>query len=409
MLAVGICLITLLALAALGFPLRSALLRWHIPPAVSLMTLGAIVGPNVLDLLPTDWLSRATVLSKSAFVILLLRAGLSLQGRTLRSIAVPALLFGALPVAAEAGVLIGLTRATLFSDWNLCILAGVLIAAVSPAVILPTMLAQKDLGRGSERLVPDRIMGQTIVNAFIAQTAILMLVDIVAPIESDPTSRLLCLPLAVLGGIAVGGIAGLVLRVDPILAPRTTGRVRVATSIAVVAAIAVYFGCGELGLETVFATLALGVILRRRLETHEPLLRAELRRFWSVAEIVLFANLGAQIQLSRLLEGGTIALLLGTMATALAARLVVAHLMARATPLTDSERRYATVAHIPKATVQAVYGAYPLFVFKKHEMSAEIVAAGDTLLVMAALAIVATAPLGAILLDRLGARWLPTR
>lgn len=411
MLALGVCTLVLVAICVVGYPIRAALNRLHVPPAVSLMGLGVCVGPWALDVLPDAWSEHSLTLSKSAFVVLLLRAGLGLPPRGLRAVMLPALLFGTLPVAVELFAIAGLSRATLFDRWDLCILAGFLIAAVSPAVILPTMLNQKDLGRGEQRLVPDRIMAQTVVNAFVAQTGIYLMVDLVAA-DADATAAVTLLPLMLAGGVIVGVAVGWMLRIDAVLdrdEASPTGA-RVGASVALVAALAVYFGCGALGLETVFATLALGVVLRRRLDRHEPRLRVELKHVWGVAEIVLFVNLGSQINLATLGEGTIVLTLLGVMAAALILRLLVAHALVQRTALVGTERTYATFAHIPKATVQAVFGAYPLKMFlERSPDDADLIDSGQSLLIMAALAIVATAPLGAVLLDRLGQRWLPPR
>ena len=98
------------------------------------------------------------------------------------------------------------------------------------------------------------------------------------------------------------------------------------------------------------------------------------------------------------------------MVGALLLRLLVAHLMGYRSQLTAHERAYSTVAHVPKATIQAVFGAVPLAVFlERRPDDGALQDAGQTLLVMAVLAIVITAPLGAVLIDRLGARWLHER
>ncbi len=414
MASAGIFIATLFALCAVGFFLRAVLQRVHVPPAVSLMALGVCAGPSVLDLLPEPWLDLRPVLSSAAFVVLLLRAGFAIPLAGLRAVVMPAIVFGTIPVAAELLALTGLSKAFLFGNWETALLCGFLIAAVSPAVILPTMLNQKDLHRGAARLVPDRIMGQTVVNAFVAQTGILILVDAIAPPAGarDPLLVLFQLPLALLGGIIVGVAAGLALRIDPLLgapadSPPPRSRVCAASVLALLGALAVYFGCRKLTLENVFAVLAVGVMLRRRFDWCEPALRAELRRVWMVAEIVLFANLGTQIDLGKLTDPSFVTLLLVLIAGALGLRIVVAHLLARTTGLTHSERNYTTIGHIPKATIQAVFGAYPLTVFMERVPDDTIlIDNGKTLLMMSVLAIIATAPLGAVLLDRLGERWL---
>jgi NhaP-type Na+/H+ or K+/H+ antiporter len=321
---------------------------------------------------------------------------------------VPALAFGTIPVAAELLALVGLGRIALFDRLDVAVLCGFLIAAVSPAVILPIVLDQKDLGRGAARLVPDRVIGQTVVNAFIAQTGILLLVEVICPLEGwEGAGRaLILLPLSVAGGLALGAGAGLLTRLDAALprtgSPAAAGRVRFVALAALGIALAVYFGGARLGLENVFATLAFGVVLRRRLESCERLLRAELKRVWLVAEIVLFVNLGSAIDLVKLSDLRLVTLLFAVVAAALVIRLVVAHLLGARTSLTRGERLYCTAAHVPKATIQAVFGAYPLTVFlERCSDQPRIVDDGHTLVVMAVLAIVATAPLGALLLDRL--------
>jgi NhaP-type Na+/H+ or K+/H+ antiporter len=401
--------LTLTGLCAAGWVLRAMLLRAHVPPAVSLMALGALLGPSILDLLPDSWLGARSTLSRAAFVVLLLRAGLGLPVGRLRAVLLPALVFGTLPVAAEILALAGFGRLALFDRLDLAILSGFLIAAVSPAVILPTMLDQKDLGRGAARLVPDRIIVQTIVNAFVAQTGILFLVNVICPPEGwEGAGRALALlPLSVAGGLAVGAGTGILTRLDAALPGSGTpspGRVRVIASAALAIAIAVYFGCARFGLENVFAILALGVVLRRRLKVCERPLRAELKRVWLVAEIILFANLGSAIDLGKLSDLELVALLLAVVAAALAIRLAAAHLLGGATSLTRKESRYCTVAHVPKATIQAVFGVYPLSVFlERCGSQPALVDGGQTLVVMAVVAIVSTAPLGAFLLDRLAA------
>jgi NhaP-type Na+/H+ or K+/H+ antiporter len=404
--------LTLAGLAVGGWLVRALLKRAYVPPAVSLMALGALLGPSLLDTLPESWLAARSTLSRAAFVVLLLRAGLGLPVGRLRAVLLPALAFGTIPVAAEILGLAGLGRLALFDRLDLAILSGFLIAAVSPAVILPTMLDQKDLGRGAPRLVPDRIIVQTIVNAFVAQTGILFVVDVLCPPEGwgGAGRALMLLPLSVAGGLAVGAGAGVVSRLDAVL-PRegspTPERVRIIAAAALGLALLLYFGGGHLGLENVFAVLALGVVLRRRLKVCERALRSELKRVWLLAEIVLFVNLGSAIDLGKLSDPELVALLLGIVAAALLIRLAVAHGLSSATSLTPNESRYCTAAHVPKATIQAVFGVYPLSVFlERCGDQPVLVDGGQTLVVMAVVAIVSTAPLGALLLERLAAGYL---
>ena len=218
------------------------------------------------------------------------------------------------------------------------------------------------------------------------------------------------LPLSILGGLLVGGISGWMLRIEGLvlgLGGQSRRRIFGASLIMLSAAATVYFGCRALSLESVFATLAFGVVLRRRLDEVEPALRASLKGFWRIAEVFLFVNLGYQVDLGKLTNPTLVGLLVGLPALALVLRLAVAGILSHKTSLNRNERRYTVVANVPKATVQAVFGAYPLTVFlQRSPGDAGLLEAGNLLLVFAVVAIVTTAPIGAVLLDRLGLRWL---
>ena len=398
--------VTLLALCLAGFPVRALLRRLGIPPAISLMALGVVVGPQVADVLPEAWLGAGPTLSRAAFVLLLLRAGFGLAPATLKRLVGPALLFGIVPVAVELGAVFGLTAFFgLFSNLTMCLFAAFLVAAVSPAVVLPVMLDQKDLGRGATRLVPDRIIGQTVVNAFIATTGLLIVLDATGPdaTTSDVTMALLLLVPALVGGVALGIAAGWGVPARWFI-KRDPSRRGVAL-VALAAALLVHFGGGAIGLETVFATLALGCVLRHRLASIEPQIRNELKRFWQIAEVVLFVNLGAAVDIGQLANPALVAPLLVVIGVALVARVAVAGIMTRRTILRADEGRYVAVAHIPKATIQAVFGTLPLIVFTQRGQM-HLIGDAETLVVMAVVAIVATAPIGAVVLERWATRWL---
>lgn len=420
---VAVMTLTLASLGAAGFVVRAALARMSLPPAVSLMALGLVLGPAVADWLPETWLEHRNTLSKAAFVVLLLRAGLALPRTRMRSVAVAALWFGTVPVVAELLAVVGLAQVFgLFDRFSLAVLAAFVTAAVSPAVILPAMLNQKDLGRGVERCVPDRIVGQTVVNAFIAQTGILLVLRAMAPdaVDDSVGRALLWLPLQLIGGIALGLAAAAPLGMGWLLRTphdlETTGqsaapsslRLSLATLAIIAVGLALYFGCQRLALESVFATLAVGFALKRRIDSFEPHVRRSLRNVWQVAEIVLFANLGSQIEIHRIHDPRQVALLVVIVAAALAVRLIVTALMVKRTDLTPGERSYTTVSHIPKATIQAVFGALPLATFVQRGQS-DLVADGHTILILAVVAILCTAPVGAVLLERWAARDLGAR
>ncbi len=404
---------TLAVLGIVGYVVRSTLRRLGVPPAVSLIALGVLVGPAAADWMPPAWLEQRTLISTGAFVVLLVRAAVALPYSGMRAVVGAGVVFGSIPVLFELLAVAGLGRAAgIFDRGALAVLAGFVVAAVSPAVILPIMLEQKDRGRGVARNVPDRIIGHTVVNAFIAQTGILILLGALAPNASDGTltRSLAWLPVQLVGGIAVGVLAGTVLRVERWIpeartneAPENTWRLWAVALAILAAGAAVYFSCQRFSMESVFATLAVGFILRTRVRRFEQALRQRLRTVWSLAEIALFANLGSQIQVDRLEASWEIVWLVAIVAAALAVRLVVAAFLTRLTSLTRFERGYVVASHVPKATIQAVFGALPWATFSARGQL-DLLADGHTILILAVIAIIGTAPVGAVLLERGGRR-----
>ena len=197
-----------------------------------------------------------------------------------------------------------------------------------------------------------------------------------------------------------------ILRRDP--SNSRPSRHRAAALAALATALVVHFGGGALGIETVVATLALGCMLRRRLESVEPQIRTELKRFWQIAEVVLFVNLGAAVDIGQLANPAMVAPVLIVIGVALLARVAVALAMTHWTNLRVGEGRYVAVAHVPKATIQAVFGTLPLIIFTQRGQM-DLIADAETLVVLAVVAIVATVPIGAFVLERWAARWLGHR
>jgi len=394
------------ALTAIGFVFRAAMRRLGVPPVVSLMALGMALG----GLLPEVWLSHRPSLSHAAFVLLLLRAGLMVSTETVRRVLVPAIAFGTIPVLAEILAVLGLSRLLLFDHFGICLLAAFIVAAISPAVILPIMIDQREQNRGAARMIPERIIGMTIVNAFVAQAGILVTLSMLDPETTVRTEvvRLMLLPLAVAGGLLLGSAIAWLTRIEWLLSSQwllssrgSPGRAVSGLSalLALIAALTVYFLSQRIGTESVLATLALGVALRRRIEPWVDSVGDELKRIWSVAEIILFVNVGSYVDFTLLWSGPVVLWALVIVVGALLVRIGVAKLLVDRTILTSGERSYTVLAQIPKATIQAVFGAMPLAVFTSRGQY-EFVPDGQVIVILAAVAIVATAPLGAVTLER---------
>ena len=403
-------LLTLFVLCAVGHFWRAIWRQFRVPPAVSLIVLGVLVGSSVSDILPTAWQTHGPTLSRAAFCLLLLRAGIALDVVMLRRIIRHAIGFGTIPVAAEMLAVTLLSRGLLFESWTMALLGGFLVAAVSPAVVLPTMLAVKERGLDNHA-VPDRIMGHTIVNSFVAQAGILITISALAPAPNalSTIKQLALFPVTLVGGLIIGILVGHWLPVGSLVKHAEeavqTQRRRLLTGFTFATGLIIYFGCGAMGLENVFATIAVGVMLRRRFGDALIPMQRDLSWLWQWAEIVLFVSLGSAISLGSISGGILVVTLVGVIAVALAVRVIASHLLSIATELTSSERTYLAYSNLPKATIQAVFGAAPLIAFRAYG-DEELIGDGQTLLIMAVLAIIVTAPIGAVLLESTADRLL---
>lgn len=397
---------------AAGFAALRAVGRLRIPHAITLMAVGVAVGPSALDWLPDAYLEQRSLVTKAAFVVILMRAGLGVPVAALRTLIVPTLVLGVVPVLAEVGVLAGLIRGLVIVDsWRIALLAAFLIAAVSPAVVIPAILDQKDAGLGARTGLADRILAITIANVTIAQMGILVMIETTrywGPVASY-VHYLWLFPLSIAGGAAAGWLLGRLTPLDAVFGPSDSSsagpRTQVASAMVIAVGALAYFGGPQIGLEGAVAALAAALTLRARFERHEPALHRELGRAWSLAEILLFGTLGSQIQLEALSRGGIVATVCAVIAFALGVRLLVTALLTGRSALPSLERRHLIVAQFPKATVQAVFGGLPLMIYEASGRTG-VYKDGGIILMMSVAAIVLTAPLGAWLIARSGERVL---
>ncbi len=400
-------ILTLVVLLVLGFALRAVGKKASIPPAASLMFLGVLVGTSGFDVIPQSYQAISQQLSLVAFVMLLLRAGLGMEPKAMGKMVPGIVLLGLIPAMAEMAFLATGARVFLFDRWDLALLAAFLVAAVSPAVILPTMLDQKHKGRGGPRMVPDRIMGMAIVNSFVAKASIILLLGLIVGTvkQSDLGRELLLLPLRLIFGVVLGFVLGRFVVVALEKVPRSETLIWGGAGLVLAASITMYFKAQAFYFEGVFAVLSFGLGMRLRGPDLADGFKDRFNSLWAVAEIPLFVNVGSLIDLGRLSQLPLVVGLLGLMILGLAVRKWAAWLCTARGDLSKPERFYVTLAQVPKATIQAVFG--PVVFFTLGGAGSELREAGQLMLIMAVLAIISTAPIGAVVLDRWGGRLLP--
>lgn len=392
-------MLTSLALIFLfGLAMAALCQQLRLPRIIGMLLTGVVLGPYALGGLDPSILAVSADLRKMALVIILLKAGLSLNLSDLRRVGRPAVLMAFLPASFE------ILAVTLFAPRIFGIsrieaaVMGAVLGAVSPAVVIPRMVQLMETGYGTDKSIPQLIMaGASCDDVFV----IVLFSSFVAMARGEAASvlSLARIPVSVALGVAAGAAAGMLL--GAFLARRGEA-VRPGERTVLVLGLALLLMAAETTLEGVvpfsglLAVMGMAAALRIRLgEAQTQRLCAQLGELWIAAEALLFVLVGAAVDVRYMLGAGAgaVALILG----ALAVRSLGVCLCTAGTPFTGRERLFCVLAYLPKATVQAAIGGVPL---------ALGMPCGDLVLSVAVLSILLTAPLGAIAIDRSAPRLL---
>ncbi|MFI3259823.1 MAG: cation:proton antiporter [Rikenellaceae bacterium] len=364
--------------------------RLSLPSLVGMILAGVVVGPFGLDLLSSELLAISPEIRRVALVIILMRAGLALDVESLRKAGRPALLLCFLPACIEIVAMIFIAPPLLGISTLDAAILGSVIAAVSPAVVVPKMLTLIDERRGTDKSIPQMMMAGCSVDDLFVILLFTSFTTIAAGGEFHP-SILGEVPVAIAMGIITGVAVGFVMvAIFRFVKLRDTLKIIVLLSVA--------FGLlsleealrSILPLSSLLAVMAMGATLLSRYPVLAKRLSPKYSKLWVIAEILLFTLVGASLDISYVAEVGPMAILV--LLGALVWRMVGVYLSMVGSPLNTRERLFCMVAYIPKATVQAAIGAIPLSMG---------LGCGEIVLAMSILAILVTAPLGAFGIDYL--------
>lgn len=360
----------------------------HLPGLVGMIATGILLGPYVLNLIDPKVLSISSELRRIALVIILMRAGLSLDVSGLKKVGRSAVLMCFLPAVFEiAGYVILAPR---FLDVSLldAAIMGAVLAAVSPAVIVPRMIRLTEESYGTSKQIPQMILaGASVDDVFV----IVMFSAFTGMTQGQDISwvSFARVPVSILIGIVVGLSLGIVLgKYFEKFHMRDSAKVILVLSLAFVLDwIEARFG-SVVPFSGLIAVMALGIGLQRKRKVVAQRLSSKFNKLWVCAEIVLFVLVGACVDISYTKQAGisTIILILFV----LLFRLAGVILCVAGTSLTLKERLFCGFGYIPKATVQAAIGGIPL---------AMGLGCGNIVLTVAVMGILITAPLGAFLID----------
>lgn len=373
-----------------GLLLGSCFQKIKLPGLMGMIIVGIILSPHALNLIDESILNISADLRQIALVIILTRAGLSLDLSNLKKVGRPAFLMCFVPACTEisgtiliAPLLLGITHLE-------AAIMGSVIAAVSPAVIVPRMIRLKEEGYGTDKSIPELILA----GASVDDVFVIVLFTAFTSLASTGTMSvisLLQIPVSIILGIIIGGITG-------ILLIGFFKKFHMRDSVKLLIILSFSFLLIELQnrLENIIpisgllAIMSLGIIIKQKYDILAQRLSGKYNKLWVAAEVFLFVLVGASVDMRYALSAGIPAVLL--VIGALLFRLLGVSLSLIKTKLNRKERFFCMFAYMPKATVQAAIGALPLSMG---------LSCGQIVLTVAVLSILITAPLGAVCVDNL--------
>lgn len=372
-----------------GMLLGAAFNRLHMPALMGMLVAGMLIAP----LLGEPITSISAELRQIALVIILARAGLSLNIADLKKVGRPALLMCAVPACFEIAAMIFFAPKIMGITVLEAAILGSVIAAVSPAVIVPRMLKLMEEGYGTDKSIPQLIMaGASVDDVFV----IVLFTAFISLAQGGEISLATFgqIPVSIILGIAAGVLCGVALSIFYKKASLPlTGQTLVLLSISFL--LTALEKVVPLPFSGLLAVMAAGIALLRHSPKTAKALSAQLTKLWTGAEILLFVLVGATVDINyAITAGGKAALLL---LLVVSVRMIGVYICLLGSPLNTKERIFCMVAYTPKATVQAAIGGIPL---------AMGLSCGSLVLTVAVLSILITAPLGAFGIDFLYKRWL---
>lgn len=363
--------------------------KLRLPSLLGMIITGIIIGPYALNLIDQSVLTIAVDLRRIALVIILTRAGLTLDVNDLKRVGRPAVLMCFVPACFEiVGVILIGTRGLSMSLLEAAIMGSV-IAAVSPAVVVPRMIRLIDNGYGKKHSIPQLIMaGASADDVFVI--VIFTALTSLAIDGSVSVMSFIQIPVSIFMGILLGSVVGLLFtRLFKIVSIRDTVKIIMIVSISFLLLEVETRLEGILPMSGLLAIMSMGVTIYQSSQDLAKQLSIKYNQLWIAAEIVLFVLVGATLDLRYAVKLGVLGIVV--VLGALFVRMLGVLVCLLKTKLTTKERVFCMVAYTPKATVQAAIGGIPL---------AMGLACGQKVLTVAVISIVITAPFGAIVMDK---------
>lgn len=377
-----------------GLSMATICEKLHLPRIVGMLVTGVALGPYVLDLLDPSILGISSELRQMALIIILIKAGLSLNLSDLKKVGRPAVMMSCVPASFEilgyvlfAPMLLGITHIE-------AAVMGAVLGAVSPAIVVPRMIRLMDEEYGTEKSIPQMILaGASCDDVFV----IVLFSTFVSMAQGGKANAIdfVNIPVSILLGVAIGAAFGFILSFFFETAYAHKHLVRNSMKVIVVLGMSFLLMAIEtwvksyLAVSGLLAVVSMACVLKiRSTEFVSKRLSEKFGKLWLAAEVILFVLVGAAVDIRYTLDAGIAAVAM--IFIALLFRAVGVMICLIKTNLTFKERLFCIIAYLPKATVQAAIGSVPLSLG---------LPCGNVVLSVAVLGIIITAPLGAFGID----------
>lgn len=360
-----------------------------LPSILGMLLTGILMGPYLLNLIDNNVLNISTELRQIALIVILIRAGLSLNIKDLKKVGKPAILLSFLPATIEVIVITFL--APLFFDisYVTALIMGSIVAAVSPAVVVPKMISLIDKGYGQNKKIPQMILASASMDDVFVIVLFYSFLKL-GQGESFSFSTLINIPVSIVTGIGIGALVGFLLSLF-----FKKLHMRDTVKVLIIFALGFLFVTLEntlgkiIAISGLIAVMLFGISLNNFYPILSKRLVIKFEKIWVIAEIMLFVLVGALVDVRVLFDLGLLTIVL--VVISMIFRISGVYLSLIHTSLNNKEKLFTAVSYLPKATVQAAIGAIPLSLGIEN---------GELILMVSVLAIIITAPIGAILMDK---------
>lgn len=370
----------------LGLLSNTLFAKIKLPGLLGMIILGMIIGPYGLNILQPEIISISADFRKIALIIILLRAGFGINRDDLKKVGAPALRLSCIPGLIEGFFIAFASVKFLGFTFVQGGILGFIIAAVSPAVVVPSMLGFMERGVGTDKGIPTLILAGASIDDVFAITIFSTFLGLYSGKQMNIGVQILSIPISIILGILLGIVIGyFMVRIFKKYHIRDTKKVLMIIGSSILLTALETLLKNKIEIAALLGVMTIGFIILEKLPKVGKRLAIKFNKIWVFAEILLFVLVGAQVNTKVALHAGAVGIIV--IVIGLIGRSIGVMLSLIKTNLNFKEKLFCVISYIPKATVQAAMGAIPLFLG---------VQGGELMLAIAVLSILVTAPLGAI-------------